>query len=226
MLFALGILASAARAQEVPPAMYRIDHIILGAASLELGVAEFQQRTGVTPTIGGRHPGRGTQNALVGLGEGTYLEIAAPSGEPDRTDSAAYLATLTRLTPSGWALRTDDLGATIQHLRRAGHTVAGPVPGGRTRPDGTVLSWITAHITSDSTELLPFFIQWDDAISHPSLTAPSGCRLTSIGLAAADPASLRSFLDLTHIAVEVGTAPAAGMTFTLACPPGTVSFRL
>ncbi len=52
-----------------------VDHIILGAANLEAGMAAFEKATGVMPVRGGAHPGRGTQNALVSLGDATYLEL-------------------------------------------------------------------------------------------------------------------------------------------------------
>src|SRR5262245_57632531 len=56
-----------------------VDHVILGINDLERGMREFESRTGVKAQRGGEHPGRGTQNALVGLGKGHYLEILAPA---------------------------------------------------------------------------------------------------------------------------------------------------
>jgi hypothetical protein len=53
-----------------------IDHILLGIDDLDRGMDLFEQRSGVRPVQGGKHPG-GTHNALVSLGDGTYLEIIA-----------------------------------------------------------------------------------------------------------------------------------------------------
>src|SRR5687768_18558203 len=67
---------SAPLARAAPLAQF--DHLVVAVRSLEEGVAEFERLTGIKAGVGGKHPGRGTENALVSFGGGKYLEILAP----------------------------------------------------------------------------------------------------------------------------------------------------
>ena len=46
--------------------MAEMDHLVLGAETLEAGAAFVEQRLGVRPSPGGRHEGVGTHNVLLG----------------------------------------------------------------------------------------------------------------------------------------------------------------
>ena len=59
--------------------MHYIDHIVIGIHDLEKGIASIEDLTGVKPVYGGAHPSLGTHNALISLGNRTYLEILAPN---------------------------------------------------------------------------------------------------------------------------------------------------
>ena len=72
----------------------RVDHLVYGVVgSLEAACADFRERTGISPVIGGVHQGLGTRNAIVALGgadDGSrgnsngYLELVAlDPAQPD-----------------------------------------------------------------------------------------------------------------------------------------------
>ncbi len=200
-----------------------IDHVILGIDNLARGIEQFTTLTGVAPKPGGQHPGRGTENALVGLGDARYLEILAPVGGSIGPDRAARVAHA-RLTPTGWALHTRDLAALVERVRRAGFTVSGPSPGSRRQPDGSLLEWQTATVRGPDLAIAPFFIQWADRTPHPSTTSPGGCRLIALDLTDPQPARLEEFFRAAgfHATVRTGSTP--GMRLTLECPHGRVTF--
>jgi hypothetical protein len=167
-----------------------LDHILLGCSDLQRGIDFVEERTGVRAAFGGVHPGRGTQNALLSLGERRYLEIIAPDPKQNGPTSHPQLATMTEPRLIGWAAHPGDLGALAKKLGDAGVAFEGPTPGSRKRPDGRVLSWRTLTLKDDRGGLLPFFIEWSADSKHPSEDAPHGCKLESFAAVSLHPDGL------------------------------------
>jgi len=212
LLFALVVMTSTGP---------KLDHIMLGAADLDRAIAEFKAATGVTPVKGGRHPGRGTQNALVSLGGSAYLEIITPTRETSGDDLVSDLQKLDRLTPVGWALRVSDAASARDALAKAGLTVTPLQPGGRITPAGEKLAWTTFDV--EGFEAAPFFIQWDRATRHPSTTSPGGCTIETFAIA--DPAGQDLLRALRSIGADtvVGVSQKPMISVTLRCGDRTAS---
>src|SRR6266850_2904131 len=165
---------------------FLLDHVLLGCADLDRGIDFVAQTVGVRATFGGVHPGRGTRNALLALGERRYLEIIAPDPKQDGIEGfaqkqVAHLKQLASPHLIGWAAHPGDLEKFSVRLREAGIAFDGPRAGSRQRPDGKLLQWKTLNLKDDRDGLLPFFIEWGADSLHPSEDAPKGCRLTNFG---------------------------------------------
>jgi ketosteroid isomerase-like protein len=199
----------------VQAAVYRIDHILLGIADLDRGTAEFEQLTGVKPVFGGKHP-RGTQNALVSFGDGTYLELIAP--QPG--ESVDDLKQLDHLAPIGWAVSASDLVSLKKIV-----PVTEPQAGSRTTPAGAVLRWQTAN-PATPIQGAPFFIAWAPGTPHPSTTSPRGCSLVNFDVQTPDADALRPIVSALALSPSprVTVAKTATHSIALDCPKGRVVF--
>jgi catechol 2,3-dioxygenase-like lactoylglutathione lyase family enzyme len=128
-----------------------LDHVVIAVADLAAAVADYRA-LGFTVQIGGRHPGRTSHNALVVFEDGAYLELIAweAPGPAERwynehaRHGDGYM---------DFALLPEDTAAVVGAARSRGLDLAGPVDGGRVRPDGRELRWQTAR---PSTFDLPF----------------------------------------------------------------------
>jgi len=162
----------------------RLDHIVIGAASLEQGVAYVHEKLGVDIPKGGEHPLMGTHNHVMQLGNEVFLEVVAinPSASPPSRprwfglDDAAVLHSISeqpRLLT--WVVNTTDL-VNLQAQLDFGLGVVTPL----TRGD---LNWLFA-VPDDGRllagGLVPHVMQWQTS-EHPSNNmADFNCRLIKL----------------------------------------------
>jgi hypothetical protein len=176
--------------------MAEIDHIVLGARTLEEGAAFVERHLGVRPQAGGRHEGVGTHNMLLGLGPNCYLEVMAldpdqpepPHPRPFDLDDPG-VRTMLEAEPHllTWVARTPALDAVVARLGpRAGEVRA------MTRGD---LSWRLAlpPQRQDMDNLVPPLIQWNGP-NAASRLKDSRCRLVALEAEHPDADSVRAAL--------------------------------
>jgi hypothetical protein len=175
-----------------------IDHLVIGARSLEEGAAYVAAHLGVQPGPGGRHDGGGTHNLLLGLGKECYLEVIAPDpGQPDPPqprlfdldDPSMRLRLEAEPRLIAWVARTPVLDAVVTRL---GTHHAGEV---RAMRRGK-LSWRLAvpPARQDLSHLIPALIQWDDGKGAAPRLADSGLRLAALEADHPEPDALRTAL--------------------------------
>lgn len=164
----------------------QLDHLVIGAATVEAGVAYLEAELGVTLPVGGEHPRMGTHNHLMQLSPTTFLEViainrlATPPARPrwfglDDPFVQAQLQQGPRLLT--WVVNTTDIRAV--HAQSL-------VPLGEITPQvrGN-LEWLIT-IPADGhlpgAGLIPTVLEWQVA-GHPAhKMADLGCRLLALHL--------------------------------------------
>jgi len=199
-----------------------LDHILLGCNDLDRGIQLVEEATGVRPAIGGVHPGRGTRNALLSLGERRYLEIIAPDSSQGPVVHFPQILGMTEPRLIGWAVHPPDIAAVAKQLRENQVAFTGPDDGSRKRPDGRVLNWKTINLADDRHGLLPFFIEWSADSVHPSKDAPAKCTLDYFEILSVDPEELAATLKRIGLDLPVQRSDKARLHTLISGPKGDI----
>ena len=202
-----------------------LDHILLGCNDLDRGIQLVEEATGVRPAIGGVHPGRGTRNALLSLGERRYLEIIAPDSSQGPVVHFPQILGMTDPRLIGWAVHPPDIAAVAKQLRENQVAFTGPDDGSRKRPDGRVLNWKTINLADDRHGLLPFFIEWSADSVHPSKDAPAKCTLDYFEIMSADPEELTATFKRIGLDLPVQHSDKARLHALISGPKGDVQLN-
>ena len=221
----------------------QVDHLVIGARTLDEGVAWCERTLGITPGPGGEHPLMGTHNRLFSIASTKYPTayfeiIAIHKGAVSARNAGArrwfdlenealqhqlqqsgpqlihFVASIPRAAPALQALA--DLGIGRGELLSAS----------RTTPQG-LLSW-QITVRHDGRRLmhgvLPTLIEWGD--THPTQhMAASGVTLQSLAASLRDEEQLcEAYAAINLQGVEVVHGP-ANLTVTLQTPLGLVTLE-
>jgi len=188
-----------------------LDHLVVGAATLEEGVAWCERVLGVTPVPGGKHALMGTHNGLLNISSPhfprAYLEIIAIDPEAPPPGRARWFdldqPTVREALARGpglihWVSRVPNLDAALANWRGEGVDAGEAVEASRGN-----LRWRIA-LREDGRRLrreaLPVLIEWGQA--HPTDTMPaSGVQL--LGFEARDGLKARLTTPRGEVELEV-----------------------
>jgi catechol 2,3-dioxygenase-like lactoylglutathione lyase family enzyme len=163
-----------------------IDHVVIVVPDLDAAIASYGD-LGFTVVRGGRHP-IGSENALIGLADGAYLELIAFFEPNARHRWRAMLDKGGGLVDV--CMQTDDLTADAAAFRAAGVAMGEPWPLSRTRPDGYTLHWVLATPGEPHGGLAPFLIEdetpRDERVPRQRTHANGVTGIASVTVAAPD----------------------------------------
>jgi len=181
-----------------------LDHLVVTASALTAGVAWVESILGVALQKGGEHQIMATHNALLRLGESTYLEVIAPNPAALRPDHPRWFE-LDRMTAdqsarlATWVARTDDIKATTT----ACHGEFGDIEP-MSRGSLNWLITIPAQGALIAGGVMPMLIEWRTA-KHPARALEDkGCALRQLDLFHPNVDAVTNILDCLEIRSEVG----------------------
>ena len=205
----------------------QVDHLVFTCSDLDAGIEHMENKLGVRPAIGGRHPAWGTHNALIGLGGRRYLEVIAPDPDasvPPRARPESFTAE-GALCLKTWAAAASELPDLCARAAAIGVQLGERAHGSRMRPDGVELSWsLTNPACFLFNGVVPFLIDWGRS-PHPGEQAPEGCALLELRLAHPEHARVKEVLSALGYETEVEHAEHAGLVAVIESPRGRVELH-
>lgn len=207
-----------------------LDHIVIGAASLEDGAAYISERLGVDIPMGGKHPLMGTHNRLMRIGAACFLEVIAIDPEAPPPDHARWFALgdavmqerlKTSPQPITWVVRSPDIARTAHSSAFAIGNIL-PLSRGH-------LNWLFALPDDGALHeagALPYILEWKDNIRPWERMADCGCRLVELTLCHPQPdviaQALQSLNETGFPAVNVEYAQTARLALRIKKPNGEI----
>ena len=138
------------------------------------------------------HPRFGTRNIIIPLAKDHYVEVVEVLDHPASDKAPFGQAVRARSLEGGgwlgWVIAVDDIRPIEKRLGRDA------VAGNRHRPDGTELRWRQLGIKGLIADpQVPYFIEWDDMMVHPSAGADSTATIQNLQIAG-DSKRIREWL--------------------------------
>ncbi|MGL5864859.1 MAG: VOC family protein [Dermatophilaceae bacterium] len=174
----------------------RVDHVVYAAErdGLRATAARLAEQIGVAAVDGGVHPRFGTRNVILPLAHERYIEVVEVLDHP-ASDKAPFGQVVRARSECGggwlgWVIQVDDISKQEARLGRSA------VDGNRHRPDGVELRWKQLGVKGlQADPQLPFFVQWEQGVPHPSGDAHTGVTIESLRIAG-DPDRVHEWLGL------------------------------
>merc|ERR1711933_713089 len=186
---------------------------------------EFENMTGIKPSVVGSLRGLGTKSARVGLDKNAYIEIIAPDPKNSGPIGAALARDLEEgtLLPYHYAIRSsevtemkddyvpNELGWQPDHISMFGAS-----------PNGTPKKWEMLYLYGHKIGgCVPFYIDWGQC-DHPSASIPEVGSLKSLIVRAPAGHKVHDLLSaVSGIEVEEGEPM---LEFAFGSPEGTITF--
>jgi len=195
-----------------------LDHIVVTAPNLKVGVEWVRDALGATPELGGAHPAMGTHNCLLKLGDAVYLEVIAPNPNAPAPQRPRWFE-LDRMERNSlpqlaaWVARTADIRSAVA---ACGEPLGSIEPMSRGE-----LNWLITIPDNGTLPLggiAPMLIEWQTQVHPASRLRESGCTLLLLEGFHSDTESAQGLLRSIGFAgnVKVSALPAHSRPYLVA----------
>jgi len=160
-----------------------IDHLVYSVPNLEEAMQYLYDKTGIEASPGGQHLLKGTENALVNLGDECYLEILAADDSISNIDKPRWMGIdlIERPLMTRWAIKSNDLEADSKNLKKYNPKMGKIITGERQIAKGGMLKWrMIEPLAKPLVDLAPFMIDWAKDAKHPTEGITQNARMTSL----------------------------------------------
>jgi hypothetical protein len=160
--------------------MGRIDHVMVGVRDLDAAACMMLERFGLEAQPGGSHPGAGTANLIVDVGNDQFLELLAVVDPASQHPVPARFRELVRDGDRlvTFAVAPDDFEGTAARLGEPIFSVA------RHADDGREVQFrVTGAVGLVSEEVLPHFVTTDAGKEWRCGWRPARHRVEPTGIA-------------------------------------------
>ncbi len=161
----------------------KLDHLVYCVLDLNRAIERIFKQTGVEATLGGRHLKHGTKNALIHLGELSYLELLAIDNSNSTVKGPRWMGIDLISEPkiTRWAIHSKDLLSDRVLLKSYNSNMGNLIDGSRKKQDGSILQWeMLMPLAHPEVEIIPFMIDWSKSDAHPTNGLQQNCRLEEL----------------------------------------------
>lgn len=203
--------------------MATIDHLVYAVPNLEKGIAKLEKKLGVQAIVGGKHLTKGTHNALINLGNQSYLEVIAVDPDNQIIKEPRWMGVDTDLVGgklTRWALKSSEIAEQVEFLYQINPNLAKVEQGSRKKEDGTMLKWqLSLPLAHPQVEITPFLIDWADSI-HPCSSLTQACSLIKLEATHPTPQDYRNLLSALNFPLSIEKSDEVSLIATIETPNG------
>lgn len=202
----------------------KVDHFVYYVKNLDDAVKHYSTLMGAHITIGGKHTSKGTHNALLKIGNKSYLEFIALDPKSTVTPNQIWMGIDKNSNEENirWAINTDNLEKVFQTISNMTSQTIGIEEGSRKTDAGTLRWHMISPLNVKKASIIPFAIDWTQSAYHPCERMTQQCSIKNISFHTDDLNTSEKLFSELNLQFKIIEGSEDKIELTLQCPNGTV----